>query len=377
MQYRPYGKHTNIQLSVLGFGAMRLPKDDDYAVQCMVRAIELGVNFFDTAYGYTAGPEQTRGHSEVLVGRALKARPREELYLSTKNPLWDGGTDAASWRQRLETSLQRLDTPYIDFYQVVHSMTWESYTTQFRPEGCGLAEALKARDEGLIRFLSFSSHDTPENIIRLIDEGIFDSILVQYNLLDRKNEPAIQHAAERGLGVFIMGPVGGGRLGMSSEKLTAVVPGIKSTPELALRFVLSNPHVTSALSGMNTLEMVEENCATASRPEPLSDQERAALEQMLAENARLAELYCTGCNYCMPCPQGVGIPQAFAAMNLHRVWGLTEVARQRYARLGPENREGLRQADACVECGQCEKKCPQNIPIIKQLKETHQALGSS
>jgi len=375
MQYRPYGKHTDIKLSALGFGAMRLPKDDDYAVECMVRAIDLGVNFLDTAYGYTAGPEGVRGHSEVLVGRAMKCRPREELYLSTKNPLWGEGAEAAAWRERLETSLQRLDTDYIDFYQVIHSLSWESYTTQFQPEGFGLEAAIKAREEGLFRHFSFSSHDTPENIIRLIDEGIFDSMLVQYNLLDRKNEPAIQHAAEQGMGVFIMGPVGGGRLGMSSEKINELVPDAKSTPELALRFVLSNPHVTSALSGMNTIEMVEENCATAARPEPLSDDERAAIETTLDDNARLAELYCTGCNYCMPCPQNVGIPQAFAAMNMHRVWGLTEAARHRYARLGPESREGLLQADACTECGQCEEKCPQNIPIIEQLKETHEALG--
>ncbi|MCD6360788.1 MAG: aldo/keto reductase [Armatimonadetes bacterium] len=374
MQYRPYGKHTDIMLSTLAFGAMRLPRDDDYAVECMVRAIDLGVNFLDTASGYSAGPDNVRGHSEVLVGRAMKCRPREELYLSTKN--WVGeDSDADSWRRQLEGSLERLDTDYIDFYQVYHSASWEGYNERFKPKGKGLEAAVKARDEGLFRFFSFSSHDTPENIIKLIDEGIFDSMLVQYNLLDRRNEDAIQYAAEKGMAVFIMGPVGGGRLGMSSEKITHLVPDAKSTPELALRFVLSNPHVTSALSGMNSIEMVEENCATASRPEPLSADERAAIEQALEENSRLAELYCTGCNYCMPCPQGVGIPQAFAAMNLHRVWGLTDTAKQHYARLGPDNREGLLQADACVECGQCEEKCPQNIPIIQQLKETHEALA--
>ncbi|MGD9497732.1 MAG: 4Fe-4S dicluster domain-containing protein, partial [Armatimonadota bacterium] len=101
----------------------------------------------------------------------------------------------------------------------------------------------------------------------------------------------------------------------------------------------------------------------------------AAIEQVLEENRRLEELYCTGCEYCMPCPHNVGIPQIFAAMTMHRVWGLTEVAKQRYARLGPGSRSGLMQADACVECGQCEKKCPQNIPIIEQLKECHEALS--
>jgi len=374
MQYRPYGKHTDIKLSALGFGAMRLPQDDLYAIECMVRALDRGVNFIDTASGYTAGPDRVRGHSEVLVGRAIKARPRDQVYVSSKNWLGED-TSADTWRRQLEESLKRLDTDYLDFYQVVHSLSWESYTQKFQPSGCGLEAAIKARDEGLFRHFSFSCHDTPENIIRLIDEGLFDSILVQYNLLDRKNEPAIAHAAEKGLGVFIMGPVGGGRLGMSSERITELLPDAKTTAELALRFVLSNPNVTSALSGMNSLQMVDENCDTAGRSDLLTDEERAAIEVALAENKRLAELYCTGCEYCMPCPQNVGISQAFAAMNLHRVWGLTDVARSHYRRLGPESRQGLLQADACIECGQCEEKCPQNIPIIEQLKETHKALG--
>lgn len=143
-----------------------------------------------------------------------------------------------------------------------------------------------------------------------------------------------------------------------------------------MRFVLSNPGVTSALSGMNTIEMVDENIATASIDEPLSDDEMVRIEATLEENRALAELYCTGCDYCMPCPQGVGISRIFAAMNMHRVWGLTEPAKARYARLGPNSRRGLLQADACTECGVCEEKCPQNIPIIEQLKESHEALKS-
>jgi len=176
--------------------------------------------------------------------------------------------------------------------------------------------------------------------------------------------------------VLIMGPVGGGRLGMTSEKLKGVVADAATTPELAFRFVLANPNVTVAMSGMNSIEMVEENVATCSRTEALSADELAAIEEALAENRRLSELYCTGCNYCMPCPNDVGIPQAFAAMNMHRVWGLTDVAKHQYARLGPNNRDGLLQADACIECGECEEKCPQEIPIIEQLKETHEALSS-
>ncbi len=363
MQYRRYAD-TDIMVSALGFGAMRLPDDDDFAVECMQHALKLGVNFIDTAPGYQGGSTRGAGSSERLVGRAIKAVPRDQVYISTKNA--SGAPSGKAWREALETSLRNLDTDYIDFYQLIHSISWQSYTEKFRPNAWD--EALRARDEGLIRHFSFSSHDTPENIIKLLEEGIFESCIIQYNLLDRRNEPVIDYAREHNISVFVMGPVGGGRLGMRSERLESIVPGVASTPELALRFVLSNPGVTSALSGMNTIEMIEENVATASREEPLTAEERAAIERALEENQRLSELYCTGCNYCMPCPQGVGIPQIFAAMNLHRVWGLTEVAKAHYRRLGPDNRDGLLQADACVECGACEEKCPQNIPIIEQLK---------
>jgi len=372
MQYRRYA-NTDIMISALGFGAMRLPKDDDYAIECMQRALELGVNFIDSAFGYRGGTEAGPGSSEILVGRAIKAVPRDRVYISTKNPVSDPSGKA--WRERLDISLERLDTDYIDFYQLAHSVSWEDYATKFRPAGCGWEEALRARDEGLIRHFGFSSHDTPENMLRLLEEGIFESVILQYNLLDRRNEPVIEYAREHKISVLVMGTVGGGRLGMSSEKLEGILPGTATTPELAIRFVLANPGVTSAMSGMNSVEMVEENAATASREAPLSAEELGAIEQALGENARLADLYCTGCNYCMPCPQDVGIPQTFAAMNMLRVWGLEDVAKAQYARLGPENREGLLQADACVECGQCEDKCPQNIPIIDQLKECHEALS--
>jgi len=162
---------------------------------------------------------------------------------------------------------------------------------------------------------------------------------------------------------------------MASDRLESMAPGITSTPELALRFVLANPNVTIAFSGMNTRAQVDENCAVVSREAPLSNKEMQAIQSALEENQRLAELYCTGCNYCIPCPQGVAIPDIFAAMNHHRVWGLTAHANQLYRRLGPDNKEGKMDASACVEWGECEEKCPQDLPIIEQLKESHETLS--
>ncbi len=366
MQYREFGK-TGKMLSALGWGLMRLPPDDDKAVEVIRHGIDLGLTYLDTAPGYG------NGWSERMLGEALKGYDRTKLYLSTKNPLQDDTGEG--WRQRLETSLERVGTDYLDFYQVVHGISWESFEENFSKPGAGLDEAKKAKEEGLIHHICASCHDSPENMIRLLETGLLEGMTLQYNLLDRKNEPVIDYAREHGLGICVMGPVGGGRLGFPSEKISEVVPGVASTPEIALRFVLSNPGVTTALSGMNTIEMVEENVATASRDELLTTEEKQSVGKMLEENQRLSELYCTGCNYCMPCPNNVAIPEIFRLMNLHRVWGLTDHAKRGYRHLGPENRRGWLPASECVECAECEEKCPQKIPIIEQLKESHKALA--
>jgi predicted aldo/keto reductase-like oxidoreductase len=199
------------------------------------------------------------------------------------------------------------------------------------------------------------------------------SVTCQYNLLDRGNEPGIARAHEQGMGVVIMGPVAGGRLGAPTPEIRELLPaGTASSAEVALRFVLSNPNVTCAISGMETLQMVEENCATAARGEPLSEEERATMLAAFEEKKRLADLYCTGCKYCVPCPHGVDIPGVFGLMNTYRLYGLLEHSQSEYRGWMTDEKQT---ADYCEECGECEPKCPQKIPIIAQLKETHAALG--
>jgi len=365
VQYREFGK-TGKKLSALGFGAMRLPKDEKLAIAMIRRAIELGVNYVDTAPGY--------GESEIIVGRAV-SDVRDRVYLSTKNPLDDN--TAEGWWSRLNRSLERMRVDHIDFYQVVHGLNWKAYETNFSlPEG-GLGAARRAKEQGIIGHICFSFHDTCENLIKLIDTGEFEGVTLQYNLLDRSLEAGIEYAFLHGMGVVVMGPVGGGRLGRPTEQILRLIPGgVKSSAEVALRFVLANPYVTCALSGMSEMEHVEENARTASRTEPLTAEEKRRLAASLEENRRLADLYCTGCNYCMPCPHGIDIPGNFRAMNLHRIYGLTDLARRHYARLDGDSAKnrGLA-AENCTQCGECEPKCPQKIPIIKQLKETAEALG--
>lgn len=237
--------------------------------------------------------------------------------------------------------------------------------------------AKQAKKEGLIRHISFSFHDDAKNLKPIIDSGNFDSMLVQYNLLDRSNEEGIAYAKEKGLGVVIMGPIGGGRLGHPSETIKNMLPGkINSSAEIALRFVMTNPAVNVALSGMGSMEMVEENARVASNSKPLSKDELLRIESSMEENKKMGDLYCTGCNYCMPCPQEVNIPLNFKLMNYHRVYGITDYAKSEYASIGKVDWMKGKQASACIECGICEDKCPQHLEIIKQLKETAAVLGN-
>ena len=197
-------------------------------------------------------------------------------------------------------------------------------------------------------------------------------VTCQYNYLDRKNAEAMAYAHEKGLGVVIMGSAGGGRLATMPRAVQEEGLDTSSAAGLAIRFVLSNPSVHVALSGMGSVEMVEENVAAAEAG-PLSEADRDRLERLLERVAKLADLYCTGCGYCMPCEQGVNIPGRFEAMNYFEVWGLEDHARATYRRV--RGREGRSEGGGvCIACRDCEKKCPQNIPIVEQLRETDAAL---
>jgi hypothetical protein len=371
MRYRTLGK-TGIRVSVLGFGAMRLPTDEvggrpvvreDESLRIIRRAFDLGVNYIDTGHGYGWG------QSQPIVGRAVADR-RDRICVSTKSPLWLI-RETADYRRFLDEQRRAMGLEYIDIYYI-HGLSWRTYEAKVRPLGL-LREAERARRDGLVRHIGFSVHDRPENIRRLVDEGWAEAVLLQYNLLDQRSERVIGRARRRGMGVVVMGPVGGGRLGIASPRLRRLAPrGVKTTAELALRFVLANRSVSCALSGMGSMAMVEENAAIASRPAALLPQELRRLKEAMAEVRRLADLYCTGCNYCMPCPAGVRISEHFHLVNLKRVYGLGAYAHQAFERMKPQAR-----ADRCTGCGQCEPKCPQGIPIRRQLREAVAILSDS
>ena len=373
MQYRKFGK-TGFATSVLGFGAMRLPMidkttvDRDRAVPLLLHAYEQGVNYFDTGKWYCGGD------SERALGEAIKSMDRSRICVSTKYAM--GKPTASDLREKFEASLDTMNLDYVDYYHL-WGISWKSFETELSIPGGPLEEFIKLKDEGLVRHLSFSFHSKPGDIPKLVDTGIFETMLCQYNLLDRSNEAGITYAAAKGLGVAIMGPVGGGRLGSPSEVVSQLLEGQLrvSSPELALRFVLSNPQVSIALSGMSALEQLEENLATAERAEPLTDEELDKIALSVRENQRMMDLYCTGCKYCEPCPENVNISEVFRCMNYYQVWDLKAFAKQQYAQIGTSEWLKGKRADACIECGTCEDQCPQIIPIMQQLKECQRVLG--
>ena len=369
MQYRPFGS-TGANISTLGFGCMRLPEiqkedgswevDQEKTDAMLMRAYELGVNYFDTAFYYC------HSNSEIAIGKALKPI-RDKVYISTKCPL-ELVKEPGDFRKTLMESLRKLDTPYVDFYHF-WGINQKTFDEKIVPMGL-IAEAQKLKEEGLIRHISFSFHDSPEALKHIIDNGEgLESVLLQYNLLDRANEEMIQYAAKKGLGVVVMGPVGGGRLAAPTELAAKLGTEAVNTYELAFKFVLGNPGVCCALSGMQTIDMVEQNAKVASLENPMSEEEWRRVGESLENLKKFSELYCTGCGYCQPCPKGINIPRIFQAYTYQNVYGLTELAKNTWnGYLNDQKNPGVH-PDACVNCGYCERKCPQHLQVRELLKK--------
>ena len=355
------------RVSRLGFGCMRLPMGDngrinrDLAIPMLRRAVELGVTYIDTAVFYC------QGDSQRVVGEAFEGL-RDRIVLSTKNHMHSASAD--DWRARLDESLELLRTDYLDIYNF-HGLTWETYEQEIAGPGGKLELMKRAKAEGLVRHICCSFHDEPEALIKLAETGEFDVITVQYNMLNRSLDQAIRRCSELGIGIVVMGPVGGGRLGVESSRIRELTGGVAaSTPEAAIRFVLAHPGVHVALSGMSTMEMLEENVRIVSEKEPFTSAQIAGIEEELARVKARQGVNCPACGYCQPCPFGVDIPENFRIYNELKQYGLTAAARKAYAGL-------VKSAASCVECGACLSKCPQKIPIPEALRKVIAELDDS
>lgn len=370
MIYRDFGK-TGEKISAIGFGCMRFPElsvdgkmvvDLDKTDEMLKEAFDGGINYFDTA------PYYCNSNSEAALGHGVKAF-RDKVLLSSKFPC-EVAKKPGDYRRQLETTLGRLDTDHLDFYHF-WGISKDKFDNVIMAQNL-LEDARKAKDEGLIRHISFSFHDDPMSIKHIIETsekaGVpMESMLVQYNLLDRSNEEMLAFAHEKGLGTVAMGPVGGGRLAAPTQ-LYSKLTGGESLPtyELAFKFCLGNPNLSCALSGMQTLDMVKKNVAIASGNTTFSEEEWKVLGDSMEQLKKFSDLYCTGCKYCQPCPAGIEIPRIFNMFTYHNVYGLTDHAQHMF---NEYTKDGGALSDACKNCGFCERKCPQHLQIREQLKK--------
>lgn len=371
MLYRKFGK-TNEIVSTLGFGCMRLPIlgegdptkiDENKAVKLIRQSIDEGVNYVDTAYPYHGTGMERGGASEPLVGKALKDGYREKVKIATKLPSWLIKT-RDDMDKYLNEQLQRLNTNTIDFY-LVHTI---DRTTWPKLKEAGIDEFLnQAIKDGRIKHAGFSFHDKLDLFKEIVDYYDWSFCQIQYNYLDENYQAGtegLKYAANKGLGIAIMEPLRGGKLINVPEDVKDIFEQaeVKRTPaEWAFRWILNYPEVSVVLSGMNEIEQLSENIKIASEAEAnsLTEKELELIEKAKGVFKEKIKVNCTACEYCMPCPVGVNIPRNFSCYNDYYMFGKSDM----YNWLKPQQR-----ASNCIECGKCEKHCPQGISIRKELK---------
>ena len=379
MLYRKM-KKADPDLSILGFGAMRLPVlpdghvDEPEAARMIRYAIDHGVNYVDTAYPYH------NGESEPAVGKALANGYRERVNLATKLPSWliksRGDMD-----QYLDEQLKKLQTDRIDFY-LVHGLIqsfWENLQT------LGVLEFLDdAIADGRIRYAGFSFHDTTRLFKEIVKAYDWTFAQIQYNFMDEDYQAGtkgLRYAAKKGLGIVVMEPIRGGLLARDVPGITEIwkkAPIQRTPAEWALRWVWNHPEVTVVLSGMSTFDQVVQNVAFAENglPGSLDRKELAVFEKVRKEFGKRIAIPCTGCKYCQPCPHGVSIPECFELYNQAYMYDAKESVQQRYTMFLGGSFDGVpAYASCCQDCGECEEKCPQGLPIRENLRKVSEFFG--
>ena len=354
MQYRRMGQ-TGLLISALSFGCMRLSDDQDLNTKLVSNAIDFGVNYFETTRYYIGGRCQHRT-APGLVDKTAG------IIVSGKERI-NADQTAYLFRKEVERQLEILGVTHFKFFQVGW-FRWQMMSHLLKRGGV-LDAIRQCQDEGLIQYVGFTGHDKPEDFIRCIETGLFDSITVPYNLINRSYEPTIKRAGQLGVGVVIMCPVAGGVLSCESQKLKEALNMDLPTTEMAIRFVLSNPDVSTACSGMSTMEQLEQNVRTVKDFVPEGE---STFEEMCEGLDHLREglgiQFCTACRYCMPCKEGVNIPRYMELYRNWRCFGLTETTRASLKAIpADQNREN------CSDCGVCEEKCPNELPVREILKE--------
>ena len=358
MQKRRLGR-TGLDVSIIGFGAIKLPgvqRDD--AVKIINRALDLGVNYIDTARNYR--------DSEEKIGLVLKER-RAECFIATKT----AARDAEGLMRDLETSLRNLQTDKIDVYQLHTVSDGDTYRRVMAPGGA-LEGAKKAKAQGKIDYIGLSIHRDLETMRAAIRSDEFETLMVAYSPLDQEGvgEEILPMAKEHDMGVIIMKPLSGGLLCLPEHEREKVErdPIVSGS----LRFVVSSENVTLAIPGMQRMREVEENIPVGDMPEMSEDEKAELLKSIGALRKKYRyDQVCLRCGYCQPCPQGVVIPTVFRALDMYRNYSenLKHLGLELYASLEVK-------ADACEECEQCMEKCPASLNIPEMLKEAVEAFAA-
>lgn len=373
MNHRNFGR-IEWEPSALGFGCMRLPVidgnnsriDEPKAAEMLYRAIDLGVNYIDTAYPYHGGT------SEGFVGKTLEGKYREKVKLATKLPSWKI-EKPEDFDLYLNEQLERLRTDQIDFY-LLHTLNKETWN---KIQHLGVLSWLeRAQADGRIEHVGFSFHDELSVFKSIVDayQG-WDFCQIQYNFIDQDyqaGKKGLHYAAQRNLGVVIMEPLRGGRLvepPAAVQELWDSAQVERSPVDWALQWLWNQPEVSLVLSGMSTLEQVEENVASADRSGvgTLSEKEVDLVVRVVDTYEGFSLVPCTRCGYCMPCPEGVDIPRILHLYNDGLMFEKMDDFAADYLKWVPEENK----ADHCVVCGECQEKCPQDIAIPDWLDKIH------
>jgi len=392
MKYRKLGK-IDFEVSALGLGAMRLPSmknpldlrvDEEEAVRMIRRAIDLGVNYIDTAWPYHLGA------SEKILGKALQDGYRERVFLVTKLPMFLVNKKE-DFNRYFGAQLKRLQTDYIDCY-LFHGLT-DGYFNKIK-EFNFIADMEREKVGGRIKQIGFSFHDTLPVFKKIVDFYDWDLTQIQYNYLDttiQAGEDGLKYAYEKGIAVTIMEPLKGGMLANPPGEAMQILDKstVKRTPvDWALQYLWNKPEVSVVLSGMSSVVQLEENCRSAEKSgsDTLSEEEDKTIDSIISIYREQILVPCTACRYCMPCPFGVNIPENFAIANAVNMKpnnfmdrGMRFVTKRKYKKLASTkekvNKEVLNgRASLCTECGKCIPLCPQGINIPVELKKVHQFL---
>lgn len=365
MELRKMDK-LGIQTSLLGFGCMRFPTtaegkiDRVESAKMLKRAMDAGVNYYDTAYPYH------NGESEPFVGEFLKDYPRDSFYLATKLPAW-AVNELADAERIFKEQLERLQTDYVDFY-LLHAMNKERWD---KMRDLGVVEYLESlKESGKIRYIGFSFHDDYEVFEEMMEYRDWDFCQIQFNYMDTEEQAGLKGyelTVKKNVPLIIMEPIKGGSLANFAEDITSrfrAMDAEASVASFALRYVGSFDNVKVILSGMSTMKQVEDNLKTFSSFKPLSERESEEIADIVKTLKSRVQNGCTGCRYCMPCPAGVDIPGCFAVWNNYHVYQNYSAVKWRWE----EDMGDAKQAKNCIKCGKCEQVCPQKIAIREDLE---------